>query len=111
MRPKKKRSSLKFGEKIRKNTEHSEKYSEKLAVFFTAWLVFLPDTLVCPDVAVFGQPVEEDAPMLMSLGHDSSAPGSPQLTSGSSEGRPEIPGGTLVHQYLKQNSQVIMSYV
>ena len=60
---------------------------------------------------IFGQPVEEDAPMLMPLGHDSSAPSSPQLSSGSSEGRSEIPEGTLVHQYLKQNSQVIMSYV
>ena len=29
MRPKKKRSSLKFGEKIRKNTENSEKYFGK----------------------------------------------------------------------------------
>ena len=59
---------------------------------------------------IFGQPVEEDEPMLMPLGHDSSAPDAgPQLGSGSSEGRDgmsEIPGGTLVHQYLKQNSQV-----
>ena len=29
MRPKKKRSSLNFGEKIRKNTENSEKYFGK----------------------------------------------------------------------------------
>ena len=54
---------------------------------------------------IFGQPVEEDEPMLMPLGHDSSAPDAgPQLGSGS-----EIPGGTLVHQYLKQNSQVDMN--
>ena len=53
---------------------------------------------------IFGQPVEEDEPMLMPLGHDSSAPDAgPQLGSGS-------PGGTLVHQYLKQNSQVDMNY-
>ena len=47
---------------------------------------------------IFGQPVEEDEPMLMPLGHDSSAP----------DAGP-IPGGTLVHQYLKQNSQVDMN--
>ena len=62
---------------------------------------------------IFGQPVEEDEPMLVPLGYDSSAPASPQLSSGSSEergGRSEIPGGTLVHQYLKQNSQVNTNY-
>ena len=63
---------------------------------------------------IFGQPVEEDEPMLVPLGYDSSAPASPQLSSGSSEergGRSEIPGGgTLVHQYLKQNSQVDKNY-
>ena len=63
---------------------------------------------------IFGQPVNEDEPMLMPIGYDSST--SPQLGSGSSSdergGRSEIPaGGTLVHQYLKQNSQVCsMSY-
>ena len=62
---------------------------------------------------IFGQPVDEDEPMLMPIGYDSSSasPASPQIGSGSSSeergGRSEIPGGgTLVHQYLKQNSQV-----
>ena len=61
---------------------------------------------------IFGQPVEEDEPMLMPLGHNSSDAGS-QLSSGSSEGRDgrsELPGGTLVHQYLKQNSQVSLNF-
>ena len=63
---------------------------------------------------IFGQPVEEDEPMLMPLGHDSSGPDAgSQLSSGSSEGRDgraELPGGTLVHQYLKQNSQVSLNF-
>ena len=83
---------------------------------------------------IFGQPVEEDEPMLMPLGpgFESSSSPSRQPSSGSSgevrEGRSEIenPGdsvagdledliagdleGTLVHQYLKQNSQVYMNH-
>ena len=77
---------------------------------------------------IFGQPVEEDEPMLMPLGpgfESSSSPGS-QPSSRSSgevrEGRSEIEAGdledliagdlegTLVHQYLKQNSQVYMNH-
>merc|ERR1712062_404332 len=73
---------------------------------------------------IFGQPVDEDEPMLMPLGagveEESSAfsPSSsdlrssdPSLQSSSTDGRggrAETLGspGTLVHQYLKQNSQV-----
>ena len=73
---------------------------------------------------IFGQPVDEDEPMLMPLGGgveeessafspSSSEPRSsdPSLQSSSSDGRggrAETLGspGTLVHQYLKQNSQV-----
>ena len=68
---------------------------------------------------IFGQPVDEDEPMLMPLGGgveeepSSSDPRSsdPSLQSSSSDGRggrAETLGspGTLVHQYLKQNSQV-----
>jgi len=70
---------------------------------------------------IFGQPVDEDEPMLMPLGggieeestafspsSSDSSSSDPSLQSSSSDGRGGRAEtlGTLVHQYLKQNSQV-----
>ena len=77
---------------------------------------------------IFGQPVEEDEPMLMPLGPGFESSSSSGSSGEVREGRSEIgnPGdsvagdledliagdleGTLVHQYLKQNSQVYMNH-
>ena len=71
---------------------------------------------------IFGQPVEEDEPMLMPLGPGFESSG--EVREGRSEieaGGDSVAGdledliagdleGTLVHQYLKQNSQVYMNH-
>ena len=71
---------------------------------------------------IFGQPVEEDEPMLMPLGPGFESSSSSGSSGEVREGRSEIEAGdledliagdlegTLVHQYLKQNSQVYMSH-